>query len=169
MDLKQNFRSRHQVTDCVNGLFLQLMHRELGGVEYDADAALYPAAVFPEETEELYEPELLIGAAEDGGEDPKRLEARLIAGRIRELVGRFPVRDSETGQLRAARYQDIVILLRTTSNWDEEFKKVLEENGVPVFVTSKTGYFAATEVQTVLNFLRVLNNPLQDIPLFGVL
>ena len=66
VDLKQNFRSRHQVTDCVNGLFLQLMHRELGGVEYDADAALYPAAVFPEETEELYEPELLIGAAEDG-------------------------------------------------------------------------------------------------------
>lgn len=169
VDLKQNFRSRHQVTDCVNGLFLQLMHRELGGVEYDADAALYPAAVFPEAAEDPYEPELLIGAAEEGGEDPKRLEARLIAGRIRELVGRFPVRDSETGQLRAARYQDIVILLRTTSNWDEEFKKVLEENGVPVFVTSKTGYFAATEVQTVLNFLRVLNNPLQDIPLFGVL
>lgn len=48
MDLKQNFRSRHEVTDCVNDLFLQLMHRELGGVEYDADAALYPAAQFPE-------------------------------------------------------------------------------------------------------------------------
>jgi len=44
VDLKQNFRSRHEVTDCVNDLFLQLMHRELGGVEYDADAALYPAA-----------------------------------------------------------------------------------------------------------------------------
>lgn len=177
VDLKQNFRSRHQVTDCVNDLFLQLMHRELGGVEYDADAALYPAAVFPEEAGKApgqeaftdpYEPELLIGAVEEG-EDQKRLEARLIAGRIRELVGKFPVRDKETGQLRPARYQDIVILLRTTSNWDEEFKKVLEENGVPVFVTSKTGYFAATEVQTVLNFLRVLNNPLQDIPLFGVL
>ena len=48
VDLKQNFRSRHEVTDCVNDLFLQLMHRELGGVEYDADAALYPAAQFPE-------------------------------------------------------------------------------------------------------------------------
>ena len=48
-------------------------------------------------------------------------------------------------------------------------KKILEENAIPVFVTSKTGYFAATEVQTVLNFLRVLNNPLQEIPLFGVL
>ena len=204
VDLKQNFRSRHEVTDCVNDLFLQLMHRELGGVEYDADAALYPAAQFPEEDgaaaearekgaalggEEMqgsavpegedceastayspYEPELCIASISgEKGEDPKELEAKMIAGKIREIVGKLPVRDSESGQLRPARYQDIVILLRTTSGWDETFKKILEENGIPVFVTSKTGYFAATEVQTVLNFLRVLNNPLQEIPLFGVL
>ena len=204
VDLKQNFRSRHEVTDCVNDLFLQLMHRELGGVEYDADAALYPAAQFPEADdtaadeqekgaalggEEMqgsavpegedceastayspYEPELCIAAISgEKGEDPKELEAKMIAGKIREIVGKLPVRDSESGQLRPARYQDIVILLRTTSGWDETFKKILEENAIPVFVTSKTGYFAATEVQTVLNFLRVLNNPLQEIPLFGVL
>lgn len=204
VDLKQNFRSRHEVTDCVNDLFLQLMHRELGGVEYDADAALYPAAQFPEadgaaadaqekgaalsgeekqgsdapegaDCEVLtarspYEPELCIAAISgEKGEDPKELEAKMIAGKIREIVGKLPVRDSESGQLRPARYQDIVILLRTTSGWDETYKKILEENAVPVFVTSKTGYFAATEVQTVLNFLRVLNNPLQEIPLFGVL
>ena len=204
VDLKQNFRSRHEVTDCVNDLFLQLMHRELGGVEYDADAALYPAAQFPEadgaaaearekgaapggeekqgsdapegaDCEVLtarspYEPELCIAAISgEKGEDPKELEAKMIAGKIREIVGKLPVRDSESGQLRPARYQDIVILLRTTSGWDETFKKILEENAIPVFVTSKTGYFAATEVQTVLNFLRVLNNPLQEIPLFGVL
>ena len=204
VDLKQNFRSRHEVTDCVNDLFLQLMHRELGGVEYDADAALYPAAQFPEADGEAadarekgvalgseekqgsavpvstaceasiarspYEPELCIAAISgEKGEDPKELEAKMIAGKIREIVGKLPVRDSESGQLRPARYQDIVILLRTTSGWDETFKKILEENAIPVFVTSKTGYFASTEVQTVLNFLRVLNNPLQEIPLFGVL
>lgn len=226
VDLKKNFRSRHEVTDCVNDLFLQLMHRELGGVEYDADAALYPAAQFPEADGEAadtreksaeirrhqqkhridaaaeareksaalggeekqgsavpvstaceasiarspYEPELCIAAISgEKGEDPKELEAKMIAGKIREIVGKLPVRDSESGQLRPARYQDIVILLRTTSGWDETFKKILEENAIPVFVTSKTGYFAATEVQTVLNFLRVLNNPLQEIPLFGVL
>ena len=47
VDLKQNFRSRHEVTDCVNDLFLQLMHRELGGVEYDADAARVPGGAVP--------------------------------------------------------------------------------------------------------------------------
>ena len=180
------------------------MHRELGGVEYDADAALYPAAQFPEadgEAADAREKGVALGGEEKQGSAVpvstaceasiarslragalhccnirrKRAKTRrswkrkMIAGKIREIVGKLPVRDSESGQLRPARYQDIVILLRTTSGWDETFKKILEENAIPVFVTSKTGYFAATEVQTVLNFLRVLNNPLQEIPLFGVL
>lgn len=180
VDLKQNFRSRREVTDCVNDIFLQVMHKELGGVEYDSDAALYPAAGFPQPCrpgEELlqeaseaspYEPEFLV-AMEDGAESGRELEARMIADRIRRLVGTLRVRDKETEEMRPASYKDIVILLRTTSGWDEVFKKILEEAQIPVHITSKTGYFAASEVQNVLNFLRVLNNPLQDIPLFGVL
>ena len=93
----------------------------------------------------------------------------MVAARIRELVGTLPVRDETTGQLRPARYKDVVILLRSLSGWDEIFRKTLEEEGIPVYVTTKTGYFAAQEVQTALNFLKILNNPLQDIPLFGVL
>ena len=178
VDLKQNFRSRHEVTDCVNDIFLRIMHRGLGGVEYDDAAALYPAAQFPEaqprgEEEEQsvspYEPEFLVALTCGDKENARELEARMVADRIKQIVGRLPVRDKETGQLRPARYQDIVILLRAASGWDEEFRRVLVENGIPVFVTSKTGYFAATEVQNVLNFLRILNNPLQDIPMFGVL
>lgn len=233
VDLKQNFRSRREVTNCVNDVFCQVMHRGLGGVEYDQDAALYPAAQFPEpedftapaeaqhtESEDFtalagtqhpatapagaqhtesrtaperaadadalqqaeapdapapvpgmpspYQAEFLV-ALDDGVESAKELEARMVADKIRALVGTLPVRDKESGGLRPASYKDIVILLRTTAGWDEDFKKVLEECGIPVYVTSKTGYFAASEVQTVLNFLRVLNNPLQDIPMFGVL
>lgn len=70
VDLKQNFRSRHEVTDCVNDLFLQLMHRELGGVEYDADAALYPAAQFPEadgEAADAREKDVALGGEEKQG------------------------------------------------------------------------------------------------------
>lgn len=173
IDLKQNFRSRRQVTDSVNACFACIMGRDLGGVEYDRDAALYPGASFPEpETqgeEDIYETEVLLTAAGDDGLEDREREALAIAGKIRRLTGTLPVTDKETGQLRPARYGDIVILLRTTANWDETFKKVLEECGIPVYITSKTGYFAATEVQTILNFLKVLNNPLQDIPLFGVL
>lgn len=201
IDLKKNFRSRRQVTDSVNGVFSCLMGKDLGGVAYDADAALYPGAVFPdpvipdavcqegspEDGEESGTSEdgeksgtsgpwqdpcrtevLLCVPGEDGMEEKER-EAMAVAGRIRELVGRLPVVDGETKELRPARYSDMVILLRSPSGWDETFKKVLETCGIPVYISSRTGYFAATEVQTVLNFLRVLNNPLQDIPLFGVL
>lgn len=99
----------------------------------------------------------------------KRQEAYGIADKIKELVSSFQITDKDTGELRLASYKDIVILLRTTAGWDEEFKQILEEEGIPVHVSSKTGYFAATEIQELLHFLRVLDNPLQDIPFYGVL
>ena len=172
IDLKKNFRSRRQVTDSVNEVFSCLMGKDLGGVAYDADAALYPGAVFPDPCSAVQDPyrtEVLLCVPGEDGMEEKEREAMAVAGRIRELVGQLPVVDSETKELRPARYSDMVILLRSPSGWDETFKKVLETCGIPVYISSRTGYFAATEVQTVLNFLRVLNNPLQDIPLFGVL
>ena len=99
----------------------------------------------------------------------KEQEAYGVAARIKELLRDFRVTDRETGMLRKASFRDIVILLRTLSGWDEVFKRVLEEEGIPVHVTSRTGYFAASEVQELLHFLRILDNPLQDIPLYGVL
>lgn len=99
----------------------------------------------------------------------RQREALAVAKRIRELVKHFQVTDKETGSLRPARYKDIVILLRTNAGWDEEFRSVLKEEGIPSHAASKTGYFAAKEVQTLLQLLRILDNPQQDIPLFGVL
>ena len=99
----------------------------------------------------------------------KEQEAYGVAAKIRELLRAFRVTDKESGELRRVCYRDIVILLRTTSGWDEVFKRVLEEEGIPVHMTSRTGYFAAGEVQELLHFLRILDNPLQDIPLYGVL
>lgn len=96
-------------------------------------------------------------------------EAYGVAARIKRLLKDFQVTDKETGKLRRVRYRDIVILLRTLSGWDEVFKRTLEEEGIPVHVTARTGYFAASEVQELLHFLRVLDNPLQDIPLYGTL
>lgn len=114
------------------------------------------------------------GAAAAGAGQDRRLtvrqrEALAVAKRIKELVKHFQVTDKETGALRPACYKDIVILLRTNAGWDEEFRGVLKEEGIPSHAASKTGYFAAKEVQTLLQLLRILDNPQQDIPLFGVL
>ncbi|MCH5257576.1 MAG: helicase-exonuclease AddAB subunit AddA [Lachnospiraceae bacterium] len=167
IDLHKNFRSREEVLVSTNTIFSQIMTKALGGIEYDESAALYPGAVYPENKSD-YTTELLLLAKSDEI-DSKQQEAYAIAGRIKELVASFQVTDSETGQLRKASYKDIVILMRTTAGWDEEFKQVLESEGIPVHVTSKTGYFTASEIRQLLHFLQVLDNPLQDIPFYGVM
>ena len=246
IDLAKNFRSRTQVVETVNSVFSRIMSRDMGGIEYDEKAALYPGATYPEieslekgnsetgsleeesdetgssETGSLekehseagsreigdiktqscvntgseirecgygnhqtgncggrdgrnnggdYESELLLVEKPDSGaeENAKQAEARAIAWKIKALMVSFQVTDKESGRLRPVRYSDMVILLRTNSGWDEEFKQILEEEGIPVYITSKTGYFSATEVQELLQLLRVLDNPTQDIPLFGVM
>ena len=169
IDLSKNFRSRTQVVNTVNSVFSKIMSRDMGGIEYDADAALYSGAVYPDN--EGCESEMLLVEKPDGKaeENAKQIEARAIAARIKELKAFFKVTDKESGTLRPVNYSDIVILLRTNSGWDEEFKQELEKEGIPVYITSKTGYFSAVEVQELLQFLRMLDNPTQDIPLFGVM
>ncbi|MCI9336076.1 MAG: helicase-exonuclease AddAB subunit AddA [Lachnospiraceae bacterium] len=169
IDLAKNFRSRLQVVDAVNDVFGRLMSETVGGIPYDERAALYPGAVYPESGDCASE---LLLVEKPGKEDElgeKQAESLTIARKIKELRGRFQVTDKETGGQRPARYSDMVILLRTNSGWDEEFKETLEREGIPVYITSKTGYFAAAEVQELLQLLRVLDNPSQDIPLFGVM
>lgn len=176
IDLSQNFRSRTQVVDTVNALFSRMMSRQVGGIDYDEKAALYPGASYPEN--DHCESELLLveKPKKDGTDEvsmaelsAKQAEALAIAHKIKDLRASLQVMDKATKELRPATYGDMVILLRTTSGWDEEFKAVLEEEGIPAYVTSKTGYFAASEVQELLQFLRILDNPRQDIPLFGVM
>ena len=190
IDLAKNFRSRIQVVDAVNGVFSRIMSRQIGGIAYDDKAALYPGAVYPAQEDPAYGSEALLirkpekgDSAEDatgeqhseGARCPvdydnvRQLEAQVIATRIKQLKSSLQVMEKSTGELRPVRYSDMVILLRTTSGWDEEFKKTLEQQGIPVYITSKTGYFGALEVQELLQFLRVLDNPRQDIPLFGVM
>ena len=190
IDLAKNFRSRVQVVDAVNDVFSRIMSREIGGIAYDDKAALYPGATYPAAEDPAYGSEALLIRKPEKGErgesgigeqhaegagvlvdydNVRQLEALAIAARIKQLKGSLKVMEKSTGELRPVRYSDMVILLRTTSGWDEEFKKILEQQGIPVYITSKTGYFGALEVQELLQFLRVLDNPRQDIPLFGVL
>ncbi len=168
IDLHKNFRSRPEVLSSVNDLFYKIMDTSLGGVAYDDDAALYPGAVFPEYDKNQTEV-LLIGKDTESRLSAREQEALVLAGKIKELLRDFQVTDKVTGELRPVRYKDIVILLRTTSGWAEDFKKMFEKEGIPASVALQTGYFKAAEVRELLQLLRVLDNPLQDIPLFGVL
>lgn len=177
IDLHKNFRSRAQVLESVNFIFRQIMGEDLGGIAYDKDAALYPGADFPAGgSREFVKTEVLLvekdGAEleeEAGDQNAQELEALAIAQRIQGMVGREEIVDKKTGKYRPVEYGDIVILLRSAYGWSETFREVLASQGIPVYCTSRTGYFSALEIITVLNYLKVCDNPLQDIPLTGVL
>ena len=142
IELHQNFRSRKSVLDSVNFFFYQLMHKAVGNVEYDKDAALYPGLV--------YEPcdmhptggatELMLLDLEDVTEDSdddvkpenddtqavyssREWEAAMIAEKIREITdpeSGLYIWDKEQKTYRLTEYRDIAILLRTVSGWAEE-------------------------------------------------
>ena len=166
--LHQNFRSRKQVLDSVNAVFEQLMTKELGKIDYTSEEALHEGAEYPAQEEPgTYTTELLL--LEKPEREERKAEAKMVAHRIGQLMKELKITDKETGELRDICYRDIVILLRSSSGWDEVFYQELAGAGIPVMLTSKTGYFQAKEVQILLNFLKVIDNPRQDIPLYGVM
>ncbi len=181
IDLHQNYRSRTEVIDTVNDIFRRIMTEQLGSISYDEDAALKAGAFYPgaskEEERDPYESELLLTDGSEKGSDEtdasarelREAEAGMVGERIRELVGNLPVTDKESGELRPARYGDIVILLRTVSGWAETFGEVLSGMGIPCYTGSQEGYFSAAEVRIVLSYLQILDNQLQDIPMAAVL
>ena len=107
--------------------------------------------------------------------DNIQCEARMVARRIQTLMepdaegNYFTVFDKKNKKYRELKYKDIIILLRTTKNWSDVFVEELTQAGIPVFADTGSGFFKTTEVQVVLSFLQIIDNPYQDIPLLAVL
>lgn len=182
IELHKNFRSRKEVLEDVNFVFRKIMHRNLGNVEYDDNAALYAGIEFPKlavNVENQYDkaPQsplagseiLLLDADTLTDETAREAEARMIAGKIRQIVGRELIYDKEEKTYRRAQYRDIVILLRSISGWAETFLSVLGEMGIPAYTGTRSGYFSALEVRTILSLLQIMDNPRQDIAFAAVL
>ncbi|MCD7862612.1 MAG: helicase-exonuclease AddAB subunit AddA [Lachnospiraceae bacterium] len=196
IDLKQNFRSRPQVLDAVNSVFSHVMTMESGGIAYDEHAALYPGAAYPADDlivdEELpanvegdisseqkdggytrgydrYACECVISCGElPQGLDAKRLEAYTAARKIKELLRDGRVSNEDRSGLRPVTYDDIVLLFRSPSLYEEAYREVFDREHIPLQVVSGSGYFDAKEVQNLVKLLECVENPLSDIPLYGV-
>ncbi len=97
------------------------------------------------------------------------IEAAMTAAHIKRLMKTMRIEDRATHEYRAPRYGDFVILLRSMAGAAETYTRVLLSEGIPVYAAQRTGYFKTVEVMTVLNYLRILDNPRQDIPLAAVL
>ena len=196
--LRKNFRSDEGVLSAVNALFFKIMKKDFGGIEYDLENSLFLGKLRTEEARQeedsitgkqrrdqtellLLELEKTGSSDEDGDEDSKEndskgddgnsssnsssgkslskleLECKMIAGRVRELL--------EKGYA----YKDMVILLRSPHSVSREMVDIFGKEGIPAYAELKTGYYSAVEVETILSFLAIIDNPRQDIPMAAVL
>ena len=133
-----------------------------------------PKSAFQPEGADLFRLEVLLAdpGQWEGTEEAQEgdaLEGALIAGKIRKLLRTQLVTDRESGEFRPVEYRDIVILLRGIGSYGQQLLEALKNHGIPAVTATGTGYFDAVEVQTVLNLLRLLDNPRQDIPMASVL
>ena len=173
--LKANFRSRPHVLDAVNSVFEWCMHKNFGRIEYDADAALH--AGLPYEvcsgTISPYDPELLLVHHEtlpdEEAVEKIVAEAKACAERIRGLIGEDGLLITEKGVARRAKAGDVAILLRSAKGWAETFVAVLKDMGIHATAAVSSGFFETGEIVTTLNYLKILDNPKQDIPLAQIL
>lgn len=175
IDLNANFRSRKEILDGTNYIFSQIMGERVGEIEYDEAAALkhkapYPEKDIPIELALIHEPETEEEQPEETEDLSKsQWEARYIAGKIRELMEQETyVHDPWTNGKRQLEYRDIVVLMRSMT-WSGDFDDEFKMAGIPLYTELAGGYFDALEVMIMMNTLRVIDNPYQDVPLVSVL
>lgn len=161
IELRDNFRSAPGVLYFTNYVFSRLMERDFGGVDYNEETALRAGEGGPmledkETSEVLFFVKDSVSALEEAPEDVLT-ETALITKRIQELI--------EEGY----HYGDMVILLRSGTGRMEPMAEFLEKNGIPVSCENKTGYFHTREITIILNYLSIVDNVYQDIPMASVM
>lgn len=165
--LGTNFRSRKGVTGMINLVFSQIMSESVGEIEYTAEEELVPGAQYPESA--APDTEVHIIDISDGVQDSKaKTEALYIADLINDMIlNGFTVTD-KAGE-RPAEYRDFCVLMRSPRDRAAVFVEEFAKSNIPSYSELSGGFFEAKEVAFMLSLMRVLDNPLQDIPLLTVL
>ncbi|WP_323702899.1 helicase-exonuclease AddAB subunit AddA [Mammaliicoccus sp. Dog046] len=166
IDLSKNFRSRTEVLDNTNYLFSHMMDEVVGEIEYDDAAKLYYGADYDEQKTPLEIDVLVQDAFEE--DDNQLLEAKHIVSKVQDILEHKQVYDRKSKSYRPATYKDIVILERSYSN-AMHLQQQFKDANIPFYVESKKGYFEQNEIRMMLSFLRVIDNPLQDTYLVGLM
>ena len=190
--LYANFRSRKEILEGTNLIFSKIMKKETGELDYTVDERLNPMASFKESDENVggaVEILLVDEKSDDEDEDEIiltdeysedfeemksfRLECIKIANTIYNMMNNkenpFKVYDKNLDDYRKVDYKDIVILMRSPSSNTKILEEVFLEYNIPIYAESTGGYFETFEVDTIINLLKIIDNPMQDILLLSVM
>jgi ATP-dependent helicase/nuclease subunit A len=164
MSLPENFRSRPELVEFTNRLFASPLWLE-GGVPFEPMRPARESAATAAPCVEILKVEGL------DAEDARRREATALAARLADLVegGRLQRPGGGPGETaQALAFGDVAILFRTTT-WMRTYERALSERRIPYFVQKGRGYFRTQEVRDLVNLIRVIENPRDDVALAAVL
>lgn len=189
IQLFKNFRSRDNILKFTNLIFQDIMSEKLGEIEYTNEEYLNLGANYEEQNQDLSieidvvdlkeEEDIIeeqIDVDEESIDDEQeriediQIEAKLVANKIKQLIeSKFQIFDKKINKFRDITYKDIVILLRSTKLNAPIFEEEITNLDMPVFSESSQEYLDSTEIQTIMSLLKIIDNPMQDIPLVTVL
>ncbi len=175
--LYKNFRSRQNVLDTVNIIFEKIMSNVLGDIEYNEEEFLNLGASYKENGQNL-KTEVNVITMEEDDEDEEQeerlekieIEAKFVARKIKNLIdSKFQIYDNKLQEFRNIKYKDIVILLRSPSTSSHIYEQEILKYGMPVFSDTGGNYLDTIEIETIISLLKIIDNPLNDIPLISVM
>ncbi|MBP3267468.1 MAG: UvrD-helicase domain-containing protein, partial [Ruminococcus sp.] len=153
--LNRNYRSASPVVELVNRAFGKIMSVNNGGIDYGKNDAL----IFGE-TEQYKEPTEIItvsaGMAERFDDDYQKAEAEAVALRIRKMLD------------NGIRPSEICLLMRANRQM-KAFAESFSRYDIPFEYSASDSILKTGEVRTILDILRVIDNPTLDIPFAAVL
>lgn len=171
--LNKNFRSRETVLRSVNTVFKKIMTENTCSIVYNENEFLNFGASYYPETSENCETELhIINNAKNSKEGLPISEAEVTAAIVESLIdSKFKIFDRKLSVMRDVTYRDIVILMRAPSGGDagKRYAKAMKKLGIPAYYSEEGGFFANAEVNILLSFMKIIDNPLQDIHFAAVL
>ncbi|MEP7292008.1 MAG: UvrD-helicase domain-containing protein, partial [Chloroflexota bacterium] len=177
VDLSTSFRTHARLIECFNSLFARLLVRdphspvsayevEFGGgmlahrAESPSDLPVLELLLFDSER---------LKAEQDEDASLREWEAAALARRIRELVDQArPVFDKRTGLVRPLDYGDVALLFQAMTHVTL-YEAALKREGIPYLTTAGKGYYDRQEVWDLLNLLRALDNPADELALAAAL
>ena len=161
-----NFRSRKEICEYINYFFERLMTEKTGGIVYNEDERLIPAARYPDPPQIPVSLEIVTNSG--NSEEALRAEAKHIAHYINRVMQSGECIRQDENTLRRAKFSDFSILLRNTKAKAAIVAEELRKKGIPVNFSSED-YAETNEVSVFLSLLKVIDNPESDVELLSVL
>ena len=188
IQLFKNFRSKENILKFTNIIFENIMSKQLGEIEYNEEEYLYLGANYPEikqnekieisiidpvvikEDDENLQNTETKGTQSIDEDSDVELEAKFVANKIKNLIeSKYQVWDRKQEKYRDIQYKDIALLLRTTTGVAPVYEQEILNFQIPVFSDSSQDYLDSIEIQTIMSLLKIIDNPMQDIPLVAVM